>query len=270
MNWFQARAYLRYWRDAYTIYDMHSPFLYEFVQFVFDKERTYYDFRLLEKLREMMKKDKGRLTLSDKGAPTKLRKKHLSVKEILEHIASPQKISEQLYRMNIYNESHNSLELGTCLGLNSLYLAKSSSGKFLTIEGHEPFYQYARKFFSITNADEVIHLFGLFSEILPKLKNEKFDLIYLDGHHEYEASKEYIDQLYNMLNDKGMIVMADIHWSKGMEKAWQEIYQQDRFSLSMDCFHYGILWKKGYKGAKQHISYLPQAWTKPWKLHKAI
>jgi predicted O-methyltransferase YrrM len=269
MNWHQIFSSLSYWKNSQTIYDIHSPFLFDFIQYVFDANRAYYDFKLLKEIRKMMAADTGLLQISTVGAEGVPNGKKVGLPYLLKHVATPARISEQLYRINVYLQARNTLELGTCLGINSLYLAKSCENLY-TIEGHAPFSNYARQLFRHTDADNIELKHGLFSEVLPQLQEKRFDLIYLDGHHEYKATKEYVENLYKMLSDEGILVLADIHWSTGMEKAWSEISAQEKFSLSMDCFYYGLLWKKAFKGPKQHFVFLPKAWLKPWKFLKAI
>ncbi len=38
-----------------------------------------------------------------------------------------------------------------------------------------------------------------------------------------------------------MIIMDDIHWSDGMERAWEEIKLNEEVRVSLDLFFHGIL-----------------------------
>ena len=37
------------------------------------------------------------------------------------------------------------------------------------------------------------------------------------------------------------MIFDDIYWSKGMEEAWKVIIQDNRVSLSIDLFEFGIV-----------------------------
>jgi hypothetical protein len=45
-----------------------------------------------------------------------------------------------------------------------------------------------------------------------------------------------------------ILVFDDIHWSEGMEKAWEEIKKNERVTCSVDLFFIGIVFlRKEFK-----------------------
>tara|TARA_B100001250_G_C19796776_1_gene789099 strand:- start:1888 stop:2547 length:660 start_codon:yes stop_codon:yes gene_type:complete len=55
-------------------------------------------------------------------------------------------------------------------------------------------------------------------------KFEKFDLIFIDGSHEYDYVKKDFESYFPMLNSKGLIIFHDINIKdSGSKKFWNEI-----------------------------------------------
>ena len=83
---------------------------------------------------------------------------------------------------------------------------------------------------------------GRFKDVLAGiLSNEQlFDLVFIDGHHDKKATKEYFEQLYPFLSDNSILIFDDINWSEGMKQAWQEIHNDERIHCSFDLNKWGI------------------------------
>jgi hypothetical protein len=43
------------------------------------------------------------------------------------------------------------------------------------------------------------------------------------------------------MTEKGIIVLDDIHYSEGMERAWEELKQDQRVTTTMDLYHVGMI-----------------------------
>jgi len=63
----------------------------------------------------------------------------------------------------------------------------------------------------------------------------------VDANHTYQATKRYVDYLLPRMNEKGIIVLDDIHYSEQMERAWKELKADNRVTTSMDLYHVGLL-----------------------------
>lgn len=70
---------------------------------------------------------------------------------------------------------------------------------------------------------------------------QQTDLIYLDGNHQKEATLKYFRQLLPLAHNDSVFIFDDIHWSEGMEEAWEEIKAHPQVRVTIDSFFWGIV-----------------------------
>lgn len=196
--------------------------------------------------RKQLAQDDQEIKVVDFGAGSKKLKSNIrSTSQIYKFSTSGRKFSTIYSYLCSQTPALHVLELGTCLGINCLYLAKSTRGNLFSFEGSPSLLEKANgiKIFSHIN-----FIAGNITQTLPEhLKNnEKVDFALIDATHTYEATLSYFKILLPYLKEESIIVIADIHWSKGMEKAWNEIREDLSVSLSLDFYECGVLFfKKG-------------------------
>ena len=49
-----------------------------------------------------------------------------------------------------------------------------------------------------------------------------------------------------MISTNGMLILDDIHYSEEMERAWNELKNDERVTTSMDLYHIGLLFVNPY------------------------
>lgn len=150
----------------------------------------------------------------------------------------------------------SALELGTSIGIGTMFLAKTNQKiKITTIEGSPETFKFAKNEFAkrkIGNVEFVNDNFDHFFDS-NALKGQKFDLFYLDGNHTYEATIRYFDQIVrNNCGQKSIIVIDDINWSRDMFSAWKEISLRMPDALRLNLYRMGIVFS-GYDLPKKEI-----------------
>ncbi|MGY6562776.1 MAG: O-methyltransferase [Luteibaculaceae bacterium] len=253
----QAFAYLRYKRDALNLHGVHSPFVYQFNNLVLNTEHPFYDFAAIEEIRNELLKNNSLITITDFGAGSRTHKSNeRCIKSIAKNALKPKEFSQLFFRIiNQYQYQHI-LELGTSLGITTSYKASANKkARVITLEGCPTIASIAAENFKRLNLQNITQMVGPFSSTLPKLVHpgKKFDFIFIDGNHQFEPTLEYVDTLEPLLNEGGCLILDDIYWSKGMTKAWEIVKNKPEFTISIDLFSVGLLFKHPGK-IKEHFT----------------
>lgn len=166
-----------------------------------------------------------------------------TVAEIAKNSSTPPKFSALLGELITHFRFTNIIELGTSLGLNTLYLSDDSETKVITFEGDPSLARLAEKHFTQLSRKNILLVEGNIDETLEveieKLKS--IDLAYIDANHRYEPSLRYYELVRTKCHEKSLIVLDDIHWSKEMNQAWNEIKNRPEVIVSIDLFEGGLL-----------------------------
>jgi predicted O-methyltransferase YrrM len=191
--------------------------------------------------------DRTRIFPHDLGAGHhgwKKREGRRRISSIARHSSGHPKYHRLLCRLARQYEPSVILETGTALGLGTLALALGAPrARVYTLEGDPALATRARHLFEHHSLRNITLLEGLFAEKLPEVlaREEKIDLAFHDGHHEEEATLRYFGMLLPRLHNNSVVVLDDIHWSKGMLRAWERIRGHERVSLTINLFRMGIL-----------------------------
>ncbi len=219
-----------------------------------NNKASFPDFAALSKYRQALSNNTTLLSLAQLGAGSKKPAGQKSVAALVKTAAQSPKYAELLYRLLKYFDYKVVVELGSSLGLSTLYLAKANpQGKVYTIEGDKAVFETASSL-SFSQASNIIAINALFDEALPKLLNDlgTVDMVYIDGNHSYEATLRYFELLLPYLNENSLLVFDDIYWSEGMTRAWREIVAHQAAQYTIDLFQLGLVFFKPVK-VKQHF-----------------
>lgn len=153
------------------------------------------------------------------------------------------KYANLLFRILQEAQPNTVIELGTSLGINTLYLAWDMPWEVVSFEGCPETLKVARGIFEESGVDNIQTIEGDIAATLPKYLDpiRRIDFAFLDARHEYESTLVNFDLLANKAHEKTIIVLDDIHWSKGMEVAWKAIKKDPRVIATADLFQFGVV-----------------------------
>jgi predicted O-methyltransferase YrrM len=138
------------------------------------------------------------------------------------------------------------LELGTALGISTAYQAAAlrlnHHGRILTLEGSESSASLARENFGKLGLEGIEVVLGRFQDTLQEVlhQNGTIDYVFIDGHHDELATLSYFREIYPHLAEGAILVLDDISWSSGMQRAWDAIKKDNRLKACVDLMSVGI------------------------------
>jgi predicted O-methyltransferase YrrM len=241
---FRIWAFISYWLRAVDKHSLQSPFVYDLYTRVICPEKPS-STPELDDLRNQLLSDPTLLEIKDLGAGSCITNSpKRTVGHIVRHSMSSYKVSTLLARLISWNESKHILELGTSIGLNTLYMASYPAAKVVTFEGCPEVSSYATKLFSKQSGDNIRLIKGNIDQTLSSYleQSPKPDLVYFDANHTEEATLRYFEAVLKRAHEHTVLVFDDIHWSPGMQRAWNNICKHPQVRLSMDLFHLGIVY----------------------------
>lgn len=236
----------------------HSPFVYAFIKNLLNDQRSFYAYEQVEQLRAELRKDHRSIQIEDFGAgsrlhPTSMRR----VSEIAKSSLKPKKYGQLLFRMVAFFQPNNVLELGTSLGVTTAYLSLANpKAKVCSMEGSPAIAEIAASNFQRLGIEHVQIVQGDFDKTLaPFLASiDSLDFVFVDGNHRYKPTINYFNMLKPKMREHSILIFDDIHWSKEMEAAWEEIKKDSAISLTIDLFFIGIVFFRKEQLVKQDFT----------------
>jgi predicted O-methyltransferase YrrM len=245
-----ALDFIKHRLKSKTRHGVHSPFVYRLIDEVIYDFHAKNDYSEIEKMRADLLKDDRWIQITDLGAGSMLNKNtKKQVRVLAKNALKSPFLAQLIYRLAADIKPRTTIELGTCLGITTSYLAKAApNAKVITIEGCPATAAIARENLDKLQIQNTELLTGNFDNILPDfLKNsEELDFVYVDGNHRKDATLNYFEWCLPKLSQNSIMIFDDIYWSKGMKEAWAQIKAHPEVSVSIDLFWIGLIFvRKG-------------------------
>lgn len=234
--------YIQYKLKAQTKHGIHSPFVFDFITncttIKLPKEFQA-QYRIL---RQKTKQRRDKISVSDFGAGSKRLGRERSIRKIYQTATTKGVYAKLLYQISQHYKPKHILELGTSLGFGSIMLAAGNPGSQLhTVEACSTTLQQAEENFAAFALDNIHTYHSTFQDYFQKEDLPTFDLVYIDGHHEGSALKQYLHSLQAYTHDDTIFIIDDIIWSADMNDTFKALINSERYHVTMDLFRWGII-----------------------------
>jgi predicted O-methyltransferase YrrM len=254
----RVNSYYHYWLHAKSHQRIHSPFVFNLLRDVFYLESTGYDFSVVEKRRNELLHQDQKIDVTDLGAGSdKWKTSERKISDIAKNSLKRKKYAQLIYRLVHHFQPKTTLELGTSLGVTTVYIGQGyPNGQVVTIEGCPNIAKVAQETFSITQTKNILPYIGSFDEILPEIfkTNPVLDLVFIDGNHSYAPTIKYFEECLKYSNSNTIFLFDDIHWSRDMEKAWSEIKNHPKVTISIDIYEMGLVFLRDENKEREHFT----------------
>ena len=201
----------------------------DFISKSLAKGKIFTDFSEIEVLRKNLLVDPRNLPFTEMGAGSQVLSSNTrQVSRLAESSLQEEEIAQMLYRLVNEFKPAIIIEIGTSLGITSVYLAKAvSKTKVYTLEGNATVQDIAKEQFAKAALKNMTAITGNFDQTLQPLLDSvpQVDLVYFDGNHRYEPTVRYFEACLTKSTEQSVFVFDDIHWSAEMERAWEYVKQ---------------------------------------------
>lgn len=259
INWHAISEFIKYQIKSKHAkgYGVHSPFVFDFIRETIYQKEPFYHFDTIKNVRSKYASSNKLLNSEYLGAGFRAvqSSKQKRICDIAKTSAIKPKYGELLFRIVARSKPDNIIELGTSLGISTLYLALPDRRKTIySIEGNTELVSIAQNTFELLGLKDIQLVNGLFDDELPRILNslETVDFVYFDGNHKKEATLNYFNLCLEKKNNESIFVFDDIHWSPEMTEAWEIIRQHPQITVSIDLFQLGIVFFRR-ECQKQHF-----------------
>jgi len=232
---------------------VHSPFVFDLYFYNLRQKTNYYAFQEIEKTYSNLSRNQDLIGSNDLGAGTSHHGVTRKVGKLVKTSSIPSKWGKILFKITNKYQPKSILELGTAFGKSAAYLSMGcKKAQITSIEGDANIVKYCKQNFKNLKINNINLLQSSVERFLDNhQKNKKYDLVFIDANHTYEATIKYFNSLIPFLNQEAIVIFDDIYWSKQMTKAWFEIQENERVTVSLDLFRLGIV----FLDREQHKEY---------------
>ena len=249
------QAYYKYLIASKNQYGVHSPFLFDYLTKGL-RNKPEIDLKKVSALRKDLLKNHATIQVTDFGAGSKIFDNN---KRVISKIASAAGTSKKrgklLAKTTRYFQTKQILEIGTSLGISTIYMqAGAPEAKITTLEGCPATAAVAKENFQKLGLHNIEMIVGEFDQSLNRIiQNNSYDLIFFDGNHQKQPTIDYFEKCLQAAHDDSVFIFDDIHWTQEMESAWTYIKNHEKVSMSVDTYKWGfVFFSKGRE--KQHFT----------------
>ncbi len=246
--------YIKYWFKAKQT--STSPFISVLISDVIKNNKHFYAFEEIEGIRSALKNNRSTINITDFGAGSRINKSNeRKISDVAANSAKAPFLGRIIFKLINHFQPQNMIELGTSLGISGCYqIAPNKSANFTTLEGCPETAKVAHQVLSNFKAKNLKIKVGDFAKTLPEVINTygQLDYVFFDGNHQKKPTLDYFNWCLPKAHEGTLFIFDDIHWSKGMEEAWEEIKSHPEVTLTVDLFWIGLVFFKKEK-AKKHF-----------------
>ena len=196
-------------------FGVHSPFVFNLITKVIEEKCSYYSFYDIELLRKQLLFKEGEITYPDRQ--NKGKRKTRSISEIVKRESIRPKHGALLFRLANYFKSKNILQIGTTMGLSTLYLTSYATGlKCIALENVPEFATIARQAFAK-------------------------DFVFFNTLYEQHNNLWLFNECMKYAHNDTVFVFEGIKASRKMRELWEEICACPEVTVTLDLYSLGIV-----------------------------
>ena len=254
------RHYLQYYWSALTKYKIHSPFVFDFVNNIFEDERYYHFMGVIENYRQNL------LRTDDKIATTSGIK---SINQLVKTKAINDRVGELLFKTVNEYKPNAILELGTNLGIATLYQATVNSvAQVVTLEEDVEVAKKTADYFKRLGTKNIELKSGQIEQQLSIVLQQLgiVEHLFFNNFWGIATTCGYFEQCLPYFVPNTVFVFRAPYATKESITVWKKLQKHPKVKLSLDVYDLGFLFFRSEQKEVAHYT-LIESWKKPWMLY---
>ncbi|WP_165154178.1 O-methyltransferase [Parabacteroides sp. ZJ-118] len=206
-------------------FGVHSPFVFNLITKVIEEKCAYYSFYDIELLRKQLLQTRP-------------------IGEIVKREAIRPKHGALLFRLTNYFKSRNILQIGTSMGLSTLYLTSYATGLgCVALENIPEFAAIARQAFAKEGRNPVDLRIGNYKNLLPKalIDINSLDFVFFNTLYEQHNNLWLFNECVKYAHNDTVFVIEGIKASRKMREFWEGICTCPEVTVTLDLYSLGIV-----------------------------
>lgn len=252
------RNYLTFLLKSKGRHGIHSAFVFNFVDACLTTKVGKNFLTARKSWVKLLSRDKELFAIQDLGAGSRTLNQTRSVAQLIKTASSNGVYGNLLWKIARHYQPKAMLELGTSIGCGAITLKNGApNAHLITVEGCDAILRRAYEQFEYWKLDGITPINSPFDAFLTLKQPFVYDLVFLDGNHQSEATLNYLEQLMISTHEETLFILDDIRWNDDMWQLWNQLVADDRFHLSIDLGRMGLLWRRKHQ-AKEHFVIRPR------------
>lgn len=233
---------------------VHSPFVFNLITKVIEERRAFYCYQDIELIRKRLLQNNSPIIVP--GFSYKNEPHQTTIARIVRQKAISPKKGAFLFRLANYFKVKNILQIGSSMGISTLYLTSYAPGLNCTSFEVIPEYTSVSQWVYKEAARTEISLnTGDPHKLLPAFLKEGIspDLIFFSGSHEQIDTLSLFSSCLAYAGEQAIFVIDNIKKNKHMRTVWQTIITHPDVTVSVDMYSMGLVFlnkklhKQNYK-----------------------
>ncbi|WP_372750921.1 hypothetical protein [Labilibaculum sp.] len=216
-------------------FGVHSPFTFHLISNVIEAKLQYYAFAVLSPYRKVVANGL-KVKMKEKVVEKELVKRF---KEEIHVMESSEALDRLQFRLHNFWPTKKPAYFGGGIGFSMLYMAKIDSRIDVTCLGREAiFSKHINNIYKsdvgVTNYKDVDY----YSLVRQK---PAFDFLVFSERTSSDILTDFLNNIDLLVDEECMILVQNPHRNENLAFFWKQLKQLERFSVSLDLFHLGIL-----------------------------
>ena len=250
------KYFLKFLLASKNEHSLHSPFVFDLYTKIVKDKKQLPIYTEIENLRKKLLKNRSIIEITDFGAGSQIYKTNQrEIRQIAKSAEKAPRFGKLLFRLIQHFKPNTIFDLGTSLGITTLYESKAyKQGQVYTFEGCPATAIIAKENLKALDCGNIEIIVGNLDETLSQKLAEidQLDFAFFDANHRYEPTVRYFEMCMAKATENSVFVFDDIHWSDEMHEAWQYISKHPSVMISIDLFFVGLVFFRKNQ-PKQHF-----------------